>query len=333
MPKYGAVAQGGDPEPFLPAWLQALILCSTHQPLTATASSNHSTIEIQLTAVSTLIELASVLNTSLAAGRKQAADNVESVVVTMDPLLKEAHLQRICADTETIRLVASSLWRNLGTVKPAYHIQCVTLLHRLLELAPHASLVENVVAESLQSDISASSVNVFRRFAQLWHLSRELTGARRTLDLCLLKMVSGLRSEKSAVRTLCERWVEHALQRGDSGRLLEPLLLALLDPSSARLSVLHANIKESSGQATETPVLPSSSSSPRLSRVFAISSIDNNIIYHISNSKPMTTSTSGRSSSKVQSVTGMDGRTSTTTIELHTPEFLSKFPRGRGNKS
>ena len=38
----------------------------------------------------------------------------------------------------------------------------------------------------------------------------------------------GLRSEKSAVRTLCERWVEHSLSRGDAGRLLEPLLLSLL---------------------------------------------------------------------------------------------------------
>jgi hypothetical protein len=36
-------------------------------------------------------------------------------------------------------------------------------------------------------------------------------------DLCLLKMVSGLQSEKSAVRALCERWVEHCLTRGDTG--------------------------------------------------------------------------------------------------------------------
>ena len=31
------------------------------------------------------------------------------------------------------------------------------------------------------------------RFAQLWHLSRDMTGSKKTLDLCILKMVSGLR--------------------------------------------------------------------------------------------------------------------------------------------
>ena len=62
---------------------------------------------------------------------------------------------------------------------------------RLLELAPQASVVENVVAESLQASISGSSVNVFRRFSQLWHLSRDISGSRKTLDLCLNKMVSG----------------------------------------------------------------------------------------------------------------------------------------------
>ena len=43
-----------------------------------------------------------------------------------------------------------------------------------------------------------------------------------------MKMVSGLCSGSSSVRVVCEVWVEHALTRGDTGRLLETLLLALL---------------------------------------------------------------------------------------------------------
>ena len=38
----------------------------------------------------------------------------------------------------------------------------------------------------------------------------------------------GLCSRASSVRVVCEVWVEHALIRGDAGRLLETLLLALL---------------------------------------------------------------------------------------------------------
>jgi hypothetical protein len=41
--------------------------------------------------------------------------------------------------------------------------------------------VENVVAESLHSSMQGTSVNVFRRFSQLWHLSRDLTTTRRSL--------------------------------------------------------------------------------------------------------------------------------------------------------
>jgi len=320
MPKYGK--SEGSPPPglstgpdLLPPWLQALLLVATLPPTNSTPDIAR--VQLQLTAVTTLVDLAGVLNTSLAAGQRRTTSSgsgVETVVVTMDPLLTAHHLAIISQHTDTIRRVADSLWKNLETIPPAYHIQCVSLLHRLLELAPSPSLVETVVAESLHA--AASSVNVYKRFAQLWHLSRDMTGSKKTLDLCILKMVSGLRSDKSGVRTLCERWVEHSLSRGDSGRLLEPLLLALLDPSSARLSVLHANIKESS-----TSPSASASSSPRLSRVFAISSVDNNIIYHVSNSKP---AAGGRH--KVQSVTGLDGRTSVTDMSLLNPEFLTKFP-------
>ncbi len=39
--------------------------------------------------------------------------------------------------------------------------------------------VENVVAESLHSSMQGTSLNVFRRFSQLWHLSRDLTTTTR----------------------------------------------------------------------------------------------------------------------------------------------------------
>ena len=62
---------------------------------------------------------------------------------------------------------------------------------------------------------------------------------------------------------------------------ISEIFVVYLDPASARLSVLHANIKESRAASKPTP-----QSSPRLPRVFAISSLENNVIYHITNSKP-----------------------------------------------
>ena len=67
---------------------------------------------------------------------------------------------------------------------------------------------------------------------KFWHLSRDLSTRQRTMDLCLLKMMSGLCARSSSVRVVCQVWVEHALVRADTGRLLETLLLALLGKDS-----------------------------------------------------------------------------------------------------
>ena len=71
-------------------------------------------------------------------------------------------------------------------------------------------------------------------------------------------MVAGLRADRGAVRALSERWVEQSLARGDTGRLLEPLLVSLLNPATARVSVLHASIKQSLAPSDQVtiPVVP-----------------------------------------------------------------------------
>ena len=63
------------------------------------------------------------------------------------------------------------------------------------------------------------------------------------------------------------RWVEHCLARGDCGRLLEPLLLSLLDPATARVSVLHATIRQQEGQG-------------EAEGSYTISSTDSNTVFH-----------------------------------------------------
>ena len=57
-----------------------------------------------------------------------------------------------------------------------------------------------------------------------------VSSGREAVDLCTLKMVAGLRGGRGSVRAVCARWVEQCIARGDTGRLIEPLLLTLLDP-------------------------------------------------------------------------------------------------------
>ena len=119
-----------------------------------------------------------------------------------------------------------------------------------------------------------TSVEVYRRFALLWHLSRELPSPHQTLDLCLFKMVAGLNSDRGAVRTLCHRWVEHCLSRGDCGRLLEPIFLSLLSPPTARVSVLHTTISQ---QEETSP----RSSSQAYNRVISVTCTEASVVFHL----------------------------------------------------
>ena len=43
-----------------------------------------------------------------------------------------------------------------------------------------------------------------------------------------------LREESSAVKMLATNWLTHVIQHGDISRVIEPLLLMLLHPDTAR---------------------------------------------------------------------------------------------------
>eukprot|EP00092_Neocalanus_flemingeri_P000320 GFUD01000342.1.p1 GENE.GFUD01000342.1~~GFUD01000342.1.p1 ORF type:complete len:1526 (+),score=540.23 GFUD01000342.1:2184-6761(+) len=322
MPKYNTdsceeLLDGGSVEQ-LPDWLLGLLICCVLPP--STSSTTPTTV--QLAAVSTLVELSSMLNSVTAARSKsRRTGGPESVLVTMEPLLTADQLDVVTSQTGSVQKIAETLWTSLGIAPPSFHLRCVTLLHRLLSLAPNPRQVESVVASSLAMSTSSSSVSVYQRFAQLWHLSRDLPGTRQTLDLCLLKMVAGLRADKGAVRAHSMRWVEQCLARGDTGRLLEPLLLALLDPASARVSVLHASIR----QSQPTP-LPTPGNSPRMPKIFAISSTDNNVIFHMSNTDCDPSRLSPRR--KVQILSNYKGSLSTLppSVTVEQPTTHTRFP-------
>ena len=155
------------------------------------------------------------------------------------------------------QVMAAKLWDGLGGMDPVFHLRCVSLLYQLHNLVPNPKTIERILARSLERENDGCSaggsrggggggggggVDAYQRFSTLWHLSRDLTSSRSAVDLCTLKMVSGLRAGRGSVRAVCARWVEQCVARGDTGRLVEPLLLALLDAATARVSVSHAGV-------------------------------------------------------------------------------------------
>ena len=147
--------------------------------------------------------------------------------------------------------MAAKLWDGLGGMDPVFHLRCVSLLYQLHNLVPNPKAIERILARSLERENDGCSgggsrvgggggnaVDAYQRFSTLWHLSRDLDvkagSSRRNFDICLLKMLDNLNLSTGPLRALSQSWLVHAMARGDIARLMEPLFITLLDPSTAR---------------------------------------------------------------------------------------------------
>lgn len=96
----------------------------------------------------------------------------------------------------------------------------------------------------------------------------------------MLKTLDNLElGERNAIKVEAEGWLLHSLLRGDIGRLIDPLILLLLDPCTSRLSVLHAKVSPT--QNNETHDYAETSSNDPSAKIYAISSVDGNVMYHV----------------------------------------------------
>lgn len=87
-------------------------------------------------------------------------------------------------------------------------------------------------------------------------------------------------------RAASQVWLNHSLLRGDLARLLEPPMMVLLHPDTARISVQHVSVHSGMAATVEpVPVLARDEASSSEARIFAISSVGGNVIYHVDKAK------------------------------------------------
>jgi hypothetical protein len=182
----------------------------------------------------------------------------------------------------SFQVITAKLWDGLGRMQPVYHLRCVALLYQFHNLVPNPRTIERILARSLErsgcndgeSQESSATTDAYQRFTLLWHLSRDLDtkGAkRRNFDICLLKMLDNLNLSSGPLRALSQSWLIHAMARGDIARLMEPLFITLLDPSTARVSVLHAKVELLEAGGVDD-----------LADIFSIATSEREVIYHVS---------------------------------------------------
>ncbi|KZC07062.1 Protein dopey-1 like protein [Dufourea novaeangliae] len=269
----------------LPDWLKVLIVCSCwlgKQPA------------LQLTSIATLLDLIALLKAhNDIETHTKCGEGVTAVI--MVPLLKQWHVTYLMQYTNVFQVLAHSLWRHLGEL-PAhkYRMRCVELLHELHHgLYNSCDAVEDVIGAALTSENVEKRIEAFNRFATLWHLGREietnprLRGCMRSFDQSLLKILDNLQlSDNSPLKLHAQSWLLHSLMRGDISRIVDPLLIILLDPSTCRMSVLHVSIQHSNTVLTKNDPIEEKSEiqddTEGSAKIYAISSVDGNVIYHVS---------------------------------------------------
>lgn len=111
----------------------------------------------------------------------------------------------------------------------------------------------------------------------------------RTFDACLQLLLDWLSLEPSSPqRTAAEGWLVQALLRNDVSRIMDPLLLKLLHPNSARVSIRHVTVRPGALAEQRQQDRLSSSAEDRFAEdrdqednIYAISSVDGQVIYHV----------------------------------------------------
>lgn len=224
----------------LPAWLRSLMtLCCLSRDY-----------NIQHTAVASLLEL---INHSQSLAlviqdkhrRYQRSDcnplSGRLQMVTVPPIYP-ALFRAIEEGTDFYQRVSQVLWNQLDTERREQHISCVELFYRLHCLAPSASICEDIICQALLHKDKAVRLEALHRFTVLWHLTREIHTNRtmslsRSFDRSLCVVVDSLSCTDGSISAAAQCWLIRALSLNDVIRILEPILLLLLHPSTQRCSI------------------------------------------------------------------------------------------------
>uniref|UniRef100_A0A8B9GLQ4 DOP1 leucine zipper like protein B n=1 Tax=Astyanax mexicanus TaxID=7994 RepID=A0A8B9GLQ4_ASTMX len=162
-------------------------------------------------------------------------------MVTLPPIYPSV-LKTVERQTNFYQQVAQVLWAQLDTERREHHISCVELFYRLHCLAPSAAICEDIICMALLSRDKVVRLEGLHRFSVLWHLTREVqtnrsTSLNRSFDRSLFVVLDSLNSQDGSVSAAGQSWLVRALSLNDVIRILEPVLLLLVDPRTQRTAI------------------------------------------------------------------------------------------------
>ncbi|CAN7989377.1 unnamed protein product [Ixodes hexagonus] len=275
----------------LPDWLRQLLMLCCFAPdqdlLLCTTATVLELLDLSRTA-------AAALEPSLRDGCLSLGGSQATLAIVVVPMVRPSDLSVVLEQTRFVRVVAGRLWELLEPRSEELHLRAVELLQLLHNVAPERDgACEDVLCKALSSEDEQEQTEAQKRFSILWNLSRNLkfkstpSNLVRSFDRCLFQMLHCLSRPWGPQRAASQVWLNHSLLRGDLARLLEPPMMVLLHPDTARISVQHVSVHPGMAAVVEpAPALArEESASSSEARIFAISSVGGNVIYHVDKAK------------------------------------------------
>ncbi|KAG5283847.1 hypothetical protein AALO_G00046800 [Alosa alosa] len=178
------------------------------------------------------------------AGASLQNEHLQMVTV---PPIHPTTLKAVEQSTDFYQRVAQVLWCELDSEWREHHLSCVELFYQLHCLAPSPHVCEDIICLGLLHTDKTVRLESLHRFSVLWHLTREMQfsmslSLHRSFDRALFVVLDSLNTEDSSIIAAGESWLLRALSLGDALRILEPVLLLLLDPRTQRMSI--QNVKQ-----------------------------------------------------------------------------------------
>ncbi|KAJ8350171.1 hypothetical protein SKAU_G00253010 [Synaphobranchus kaupii] len=229
----------GSVEDNIPLWLKSLMMCCL-------LKDHH----VQHVAISTMLELVDRSQSLLLViedknRRYKSSDNNplsgQLHMVTAPPL-NPTVLTGVAQSTDFYQRVAQVLWGQLDTERRELHIPSVELFYRLHCLAPSACICENIICQELMHKDKTVRLEALHRFSVLWHLTREIQTnvtklLNRSFDRSLFVVLDNLNCQDGSISAATQSWLIRALSLNDVIRILEPVLLLLLQPTTQCSSI------------------------------------------------------------------------------------------------
>ncbi len=94
-------------------------------------------------------------------------------------------------------------------------------------------------------------------------------------------MLDSLEHPDCMVRSITQTWLVHAINRGDIARILEPILLVLLHPATARVSVQFLQTRTQQEREKKEAAQVAEDQESAENRIYSISSINGEVKYYV----------------------------------------------------